>query len=245
MNTIDTTPPPTPDVPQPDGSDIVYGLGMAVLSSVPGPLSSIAAMLVRSPMDRRTNLWRVELTKVVEYLIQRLDENSFEALKQNEEFASTILHASRIAIFTHRKEKHAMLRNAVLNSALPKAPEDDERSVFLNFVDEFSVTHIFVLKAFKLPRITDYLGFSLDEGNWRNNAGVFSLFEIVVREAPDTDLKFDLFVHVLSELHMRALISNTHSERGEISRMSHHPELTTFGKRFLDFIESPLDDETT
>ena len=60
-----------------------------------------------------------------------------------------MLRATNAAMSTHRKEKHEMLRNAVLNSALPNAPEDDERTVFLNLVDEFSVTHILVLKAFQ------------------------------------------------------------------------------------------------
>ena len=61
---------------------------------------------------------------------------------------TTMLNAARIVTYTHRKEKHEMLRNAVLNSALPNAPEDDERTVFLNLAEEFSVAHIHVLKSF-------------------------------------------------------------------------------------------------
>ena len=69
---------------------------------------------------------------------------------RDEEFAQLAACTRMQFMFTHRKEKHEMLRNAVLNSALPNAPEDDERTVFLNLVDEFSLHTFMILKAFKL-----------------------------------------------------------------------------------------------
>ena len=230
----------------PDGSDIARDIGLTLLSVLSGPASSIAAVLIRSPIQKRNEEWRIQLTRAFEHLHEQVDESNFEALKQNEEFATTVLHATKVAMFTHRKEKHEMLRNAVLNSALPDAPVDDERLVFLNLVDEFSVAHVQVLKAFRLPGIRDVFGFSLEDGEWRKNTGVGSLFDFVTASVPELDIKFDFFIQILSLLHARELIGNTHNEaRNMFSRITHTPELSAFGQRFLDFIESPLDEQTT
>ena len=238
----DVTPPAIPDIPKADGSDLVYKVGLAVLSLIPLPITPVVEMMIRSPTDKRNDNWRSEMTLAVKYLGERLSEVEFSALKQDEEFATTLLRATRAAMSTHRKEKHEMLRNAVLHSALPNAPEDDERTVFLNLVDEFSVAHILILKTFSQPVVSDGLGFSLEDSDWKSNMGVGFLFDFVQNVTPETELDYNFFILVLSDLHNRDLISNTHQERHVLARFSHWPELTTFGGKFLNFIESPLDD---
>jgi hypothetical protein len=43
---------------------------------------------------------------------------------------------------THQDAKVESLRNAVINSALPTAPDMDLRAFFLHLVDELSPTHL-------------------------------------------------------------------------------------------------------
>ncbi len=136
-----------------------------------------------------------------------------------------------------------MLRNVIVNSALPNAPEDDERTVFLNLIEEFTVAHIHILKAFKFPPDDEYfLPFSLEDSNWRENLALGQLYNFVQRVNSETVIDYHLFITILPDLHNRGLISNILSERNILSELKHQPTLTTFGRRFLKFIEFPLDD---
>src|SRR5206468_713468 len=72
----------------------------------------------------------------------------------NPRFTSTFIHATLIAMRTHQEEKLEALRNAVINSALPKAPEDDLQLMFLNLIDQFGEWHIRLLKFYSNPAKT-------------------------------------------------------------------------------------------
>ena len=70
MSERDSIPPSIPDLPMPDGSETVYQIGRAVLSLFPLPVAPVAEMFIRSPMDKRVDNWRIQLTRVVEHLRQ-------------------------------------------------------------------------------------------------------------------------------------------------------------------------------
>ena len=61
------------------------------------------------------------------------------------------MQASQAAIRNHQSEKREALRNAVLNAALPNAPEESIQQLFINQVDTFTVWHIRLLDLFKEP----------------------------------------------------------------------------------------------
>ncbi len=66
--------------------------------------------------------------------LRELEENPdirLEDLQSNEQFISTVMQVSQIVLRTHQAEKRTALRNAVLNAALPQAPEDALQQVFL------------------------------------------------------------------------------------------------------------------
>ena len=70
---------------------------------------------------------------------------------KNEEFISTLLYASHLAIRTHHEEKLAALRNAVINTARDQAPEATLQQMFLDFVDSLTELHLQILKFFQNP----------------------------------------------------------------------------------------------
>ena len=61
-------------------------------------------------------------------------------------FHTTLIHTCQIVIRTHQEQKLEALRNIVLNSAIPRALEDDILAMFLNWIDIFTERHIFTLK---------------------------------------------------------------------------------------------------
>jgi hypothetical protein len=76
-------------------------------------------------------------------------EIKIEKLDDDPAVVSTILQATQAAIRTHQTEKLEALRNAVCNTALQRFPSDDVRSLLLTFVEDFTPTHVQMLKYLK------------------------------------------------------------------------------------------------
>ncbi len=86
---------------------------------------------------------------------EQIDDVSFD----NPTFQTTFKKAIRIADVHNQQEKLEAWRNAVLNSATPNFPKDDIQAIFLKWIDEFTVSHI------RLLRMLHYL----DNYHYRDN----------------------------------------------------------------------------
>ncbi len=73
---------------------------------------------------------------------EQIDDVSFD----NPTFQTTFKKAIRIADCEHQQEKLEAWRNAVLNSATPNFPRDDIQAIFIKWIDEFTVSHIRLLR---------------------------------------------------------------------------------------------------
>jgi hypothetical protein len=72
-------------------------------------------------------------------------------LQENEVFFTSLVHASTMAIKNHQVEKLDALRNAVINSALPGAPDEIIQTLFLNFIDSCTLWHLALLRLYQGP----------------------------------------------------------------------------------------------
>ncbi|MGD0976162.1 MAG: hypothetical protein ABR866_18925, partial [Candidatus Korobacteraceae bacterium] len=75
-----------------------------------------------------------------------------ENLAQNEEFVSAAIQITRSVISTHKQEKREALRNALLNIALGRAPNEDMQQMFLSYLDSLTGWHIRILAFFRNPQ---------------------------------------------------------------------------------------------
>lgn len=121
---------------------VVGGLGADLFKSVVAP-----------PLSKRQDKL---LIMVAEGLVALRDQRAnfdIEKLSEDEGFISTtITHALHVGLRTHQEEKLAALRNAVLNSALPNAPDDDLQLMFVNLIDRFTSWHLEILSYSANPR---------------------------------------------------------------------------------------------
>ena len=129
------------ELPQPSLGDYVHlalRTGIAGLPVVGGPALEVFNQLIAPPIQRRRDEW---LKGVMERLSALEQDNclKIDDLASNDVFVSTITQATTIALRNHRKEKLDALRNAVLNTAIGRSPDDSKRELFLNFVDVFTV----------------------------------------------------------------------------------------------------------
>ena len=139
---------------KPTKGDAVHTVIRAALSAVPvvgGPATELFSAIIAPPLARRRDDWMRQIADAVRELQDRIAELGPEKLSENESFVTTLIHASQLAVRNHQKEKLDALRNAVINAALPDAPDDDVQQMFLNFVDDLTPWHLRLLSFFKDP----------------------------------------------------------------------------------------------
>jgi hypothetical protein len=145
-------------VPKSDISDKLIGAAKVVLNLAPipwmGAALEILNMVLTPPVEKRRDKWAQNVSEVIQELYKR-KALTVEDLRDNEEFISLLLQATNNWFKTHEEEKRRMLKNALLNS-IESGFQYDIQKIFLNLIDELTVSHIQVLKTLDEHRL--YLG---------------------------------------------------------------------------------------
>lgn len=114
--------------------------GVGMVPVVGSPLAAAFALAMGWSYNRRMDSWLQELAEAVNKLEGRLED-----LADDDVFVDAVVNASRAAQATHQQEKLDALRNAVLNSVSPGAPDADEQARFFRLVEQFSAAHLHLL----------------------------------------------------------------------------------------------------
>ena len=221
--------------------DAVHAVVKSVISQIPiagAPAAEIFALIVVPPYERRRDEWVESIGIGLKELAEKVEDLRLEELSQNETFITTATHASQAAIRNHQKEKLEALRNAVLNAALPNAPEEDLQLMFVYYVDSFTPWHLVILKFFDNPK------------EWGNKHDIkfpsftsgspSTILELTLKELQGKQEFYDLFS---KDLFARGLLStgSLHISMTEAGMFA--SRTTALGKQFLSFITSPLSRE--
>jgi hypothetical protein len=176
-----------------DSRDLAYQVGKGVLSAIPiagGALSVVYESIFSAPIELRKQEWLNELADAVLEIQDYVDDLTPEKLAEDPAFITVALQASQIALRNHQKEKLDALRNAVINSALPSAPEENLRIVFLRLIDQYTEWHIRILCYLDDPVVVaqrrqslpnnpkEALGFCFPELNERKDFTDFIIREL-------------------------------------------------------------------
>lgn len=201
--------------PKRKARDTIHTLARAGISSIPiigGPANELLSLVIIPSLEKRRVEWIESIAETLKGLEEKVNGFRIENLGTNEDFISIITHASQIAIRNHQKEKLEALRNAVLNTTLPNAPEANLQLMFLSFVDSLTPLHIRVLKL---------------------------LYD--KKSIPDYESREEFFKQIKQDLVNRGLVSSYSGlSLAQILRSSEQP-LTNLGEQFLKFITSPID----
>jgi hypothetical protein len=137
-----------------EAGDIAREVGKTIVSAIPtlgGPLQVLFENVFSAPIEKRKQAWLEQLVEVVTELQRRVEGLTAEKLATNETFITVAMQASQMAVRNHQKEKLQALRNAVLNSALPNPPQEDEQMIFLRLIDQLTPWHLRVLGLLNNP----------------------------------------------------------------------------------------------
>jgi hypothetical protein len=132
--------------PEAEDSDAAAAVLRAALEDIPGIKTVIKFLdvFVQPELTRRQIEWLKDFSDDFDRVKEQFNP---EVLGKNEAFVSMFVRATRIAAGTHQEEKRRMLRNALLNIVTREAPSDDLQQVFFNAIDEFTPSHVKVLKV--------------------------------------------------------------------------------------------------
>lgn len=227
------------EVPEPNSKDYAYAVFKGLISEVPivgGTASEVLSLLVTPPLSKRQDEWMETVVNGLLNLRRQIEDLDLEDLSENETFITTVMHASQAAVRNHQTEKIEALRNAVLNSALPDAPEDALQQMFLNFVNDLTAWHLKMLKFFDNPRAWGEK-YGIEYTNWHSGSPASVLEEAF----PELKSRRNFYDRVVQDLVDRGLmrggLHTTMTSRGMFESRT-----TDMGQQFLGFVVSPIEE---
>lgn len=203
--------------------------GMAAIPIIGGSINELLSLVLAPALQRRRDEWLKDLADVVEELEKRFDGFDPKNLSGNEAFVSATIHATRVALSTHQKDKRGMLRNALLNISLSKGPNEELQQIFLNAIDTFTCSHVKVLDF--LWRQHNILA----ESSRDSNEPISNYGQAINIGLPELRKEAGLLEPIMNDLKIRGF-SDVSSPDYVFPR---NPAITNLGIQFLHFIEKP------
>lgn len=204
----------------------VVEAGISMVPVVGGPLALVFATAVGWSMSRRTDEWLSDLAEEVARLGLAVDE-----LVEQPAFVDAVVTATRAAQATHQAEKLEALRNGVLHSIGPDAPALDEQARFFRLVEQFSPSHLQLLRLFADPS-----GFYAERGIPVSRSGFSSnRAQLVETGIPEMTGKGEWYALLFSDLAAAQLLRGTLGGMMSADGMW-QPIATPLGQAFLAFV---------
>ncbi len=219
-------------------ADHGHSLVRAGIGSIPVVGSAAVELfqsIVTPPLERRRQQWMEE----VALGLRKVEEKQgciIEDLSSNDAFIDTVMSASQAAIRTSQEEKRKALKNAVLNAALPNAPDESRQQLFVNLIDSMSPWHIRILRFFSDPvKVFRELGKQPPEYGIGS-----SLSQILTTAYPELEHERSLYDQIVKELHSRGLLGTDQLHTMMSGNGVYQKRTTQMGDQFLQFISEPL-----
>lgn len=142
-------------IPEPSAADWFTGIVTTGVSGIPrwwaAPAAALFSLLTAPLLSRRREEWFERLRLKLNELQRTITKLTPEALSKDENFISALAQATQAALRTHEPEKLEALQNAVVTVArgvITRPPDFDAdlELMFLNLLDNFTPTHLCVLR---------------------------------------------------------------------------------------------------
>jgi hypothetical protein len=232
---METTPPR-----KSTGREIAERTAEAGLNAIPVIGGSLAVAFVTAVtwrLNQKREEWLEGLAEEVEELRERLGGVDLDTLVSDPRFSDAVVSAARTVEHTSQADKLEVLRNAVLNSVAPDAPDADTQAIFMSLVDRLTPTHLRMLTLWDNPPA------------WFTSRGLpgpassGSRVRTVEAALPELQGRGKLITLIASELKNAQLLAadmeGMASDRGMMQRLT-----TEFGRQLVQFI-SPREAATT
>ncbi len=225
------------DPPKPTDKDHVHTLARAGIGSIPvigAAATELFQMIITPSLEKRKAVWMNDVAEGLRAL-EGEKRLRLEDLAENEVFIDTVLYASNAAMRTSQEEKREALRNAVLNSALPNAPDESRQQMFLQLVDTQTVWHLRILKLFTDPRQRFE-----EQGKETPRYDIAGSLENLLCEAyPELSGHRDFYDQTAKDLYNHGLLGIDNLRQFISGEGAFSNRATKLGLRFIHFITAP------
>lgn len=223
--------------PKATKGDVAHTAAKAAIAAIPaigGSAAEFFSLIVSPPISKRRDEWIESIVEGLRNLEKQIDDFSVEGLKDDESFITTVSHATQIALRNHQAEKMNALKNAVLNSALPNAPDDDLQLIFLGYVDSSTEWHLRILKFLDDP--SEWLKQNRIPAPNIHMGATSTVLETAFQDLKGKRPFYDLIV---KDLYGKGLlgVDSLHTMMSASGVMAQRT--TPFGKQFIDFVSEP------
>src|SRR4051812_10450376 len=107
--------------------DVAHASIRLALGTIPfagAAAAELFSLVIAPPLTKRRDEF-IESVAEELHLQTKVEGFSIATLSNDEQFITAVIFATQSAVRTHQKEKLSALRNAVLNVALHRAPDED------------------------------------------------------------------------------------------------------------------------
>ena len=211
------------NVPKKSSGDYAHSIAKAGLSSITiigGAAVELFQNVIQPPLEKRRNEWMRQVGEKLQDIEKK--GQKLEDLQNNEVFISAVMHASQLALRTHKKEKLDALRNAVINIAKGQTPEEAIQHIYLDFVDSLTELHLRILKVIQAPSPP--------------NREIGSLRWVIEYNIPKLRDKREFLDLLWKDLISRDLVGGDSLDAVPIGNRWREKYTTKFGDEFLNFI---------
>jgi hypothetical protein len=203
--------------------------GLQFVPGIGGALAVTFVTAVTWRLNQKREEWLTALAEGVEDLRQQLGDIDLDTLVSDARFTDAVVSATRTVEHTDQKDKLDALRNAVLNSVGPDAPDADTQSIFMNMVDRFTSSHLRMLALWDDPPAW-FASHGLPGPATSGNRA-----RTVEAALPEMRGRGQLIVLIASELKAAQLLAadmtGMVSEQGMMQRLT-----TDFGRQLVRFV---------
>ena len=219
------------ETPKENNLDKATKIAKAIIEIIPGAAvgTELLTWFIKLPYQKRLEKWQKDISDTLNELKEK--GINLDDLQNNEEFFDILLQAVQIGIRSHQEEKRTALKNAIINSALDKAPDFTKQQIFLNYIDVLTVWHINLLILMNDPP-------AWFQKNKRNvpSSSFGSVSHIIEDAYPELRGHKDFLNLLWDDLNHRGLLSNnalstTMSGNGMLEKRT-----TGLGREFISFI---------
>jgi hypothetical protein len=216
--------------------ELVERAAEAGLNFLPGGGALAVAFVtaVDWQLNMRKERWLTDLAEAVDDMRKRIGDASFETLAENPLFVDAVVTTTRIIDHTHQEEKIDALRNAVLNSVAPDAPDADTQAMFFSMADRYTPTHLRLLTLLNDP-VAWFGARGLDPPP---SAIAGAMTEVVEAGLPELKGQQEFFALVAQDLNSSGLLAVELSGLLGTAILM-RPMTNRIGSRFVKFISSP------
>lgn len=214
---------------------VIKSVGTAVLSQVP-VVSGIVALF-----EKYASLsWEERVEKTQKIILEKVfqqDQEFEERMRSKTNFASILGTVYHSAVTDVEEGKVPLYANALINAINDESLENAKVHIFLNFLRDFSILHIEVLRYFSSRHAETYsIQQHMNSFHIRSQEDV--MLDIIRQGNPSIAQDKYLLNTVMNDLHTKGLLRfSSLSDLHRLGLSINQTITTQLGNEFLEFIK--------